>query len=166
MAIINRYEERDDVYVVPEYIVFLRLRLTNLSHQSVYITEFRINGRKIYEELYTSQKYDNVRAYTVFDPNKPETIKKLYSEEYVVNSSTENLNINEDQLLKPIIKLEAKEVKEGTLSFILHSEQNYELIEDGWNELTIKTTDKEYNVLVEIQKTLSKSKLNEFNKNK
>ena len=92
--------------------------------------------------------------------------KKLYSEEYVVNSSTENLNINEDQLLKPIIKLEAKEVKEGTLSFILHSEQNYELIEDGWNELTIKTTDKEYNVLVEIQKTLSKSKLNEFNKNK
>ncbi|MCG2352985.1 hypothetical protein [Staphylococcus epidermidis] len=166
MAIINRYEEKDDVYVVPEYIVFLRLRLTNLSHQSVYITEFRINGIKIYEELYTSQKYDNVRAYTVFDPNKPETIKKLYSGENVVNSSSENLNINEDQLLKPIIKLEAKEVREGILSFILHSEKNYELIEDGWNELTIKTTDKEYNVLVEIRKTLSKSKLNEFNKNK
>lgn len=166
MAIINRYEEKDDVYVVPEYIVFLRLRLTNLSHQSVYITEFRINGIKIYEELYTSQKYDNVRAYTVFDPNKPETIKKLYSGKNVVNSSSENLNINEDQLLKPIIKLEAKEVREGILSFILHSEKNYELIEDGWNELTIKTTDKEYNVLVEIRKTLSKSKLNEFNKNK
>ncbi|MCG1135707.1 hypothetical protein ACMVYQ_10440 [Staphylococcus capitis] len=166
MAIINRYEEKDDVYVVPEYIVFLRLRLTNLSHQSVYITEFRINGIKIYEELYTSQKYDNVRAYTVFDLNKPETIKKLYSGENVVNSSSENLNINEDQLLKPIIKLEAKEVREGILSFILHSEKNYELIEDGWNELTIKTTDKEYNVLVEIRKTLSKSELNEFNKNK
>jgi len=166
MAIINRYEEKDDVYVVPEYIVFLRLRLTNLSHQSVYITEFRINGIKIYEELYTSQKYDNVRAYTFFDLNKPETIKKLYSGENVVNSSSENLNINEDQLLKPIIKLEAKEVREGILSFILHSEKNYELIEDGWNELTIKTTDKEYNVLVEIRKTLSKSELNEFNKNK
>ncbi|WP_145383684.1 hypothetical protein [Staphylococcus epidermidis] len=166
MAIINRYEEKDDVYVVPEYIVFLRLRLTNLSHQSVYITEFRINGIKIYEELYTSQKYDNVRAYTVFDLNKPETIKKLYSGENVVNSLSENLNINEDQLLKPIIKLEAKEVREGILSFILHSEKNYELIEDGWNELTIKTTDKEYNVLVEIRKTLSKSELNEFNKNK
>ncbi|MFH0153160.1 hypothetical protein, partial [Pseudomonas aeruginosa] len=143
----------------------LKLRLTNLSHQSVSITEFRINDTIIPEELYTSRKHDNLRAYTVFYPNKQENIEKLYNMENVVSGTSENLNINESQLLKPIIKLEPKEVREGTFSFVLHNDKNYELIKDNYNILTIKTTDKKYDISVEIRKTLSKSKLQEFDEN-
>ncbi|MFG9995249.1 hypothetical protein, partial [Pseudomonas aeruginosa] len=62
-------------------------------------------------------------------------------------------------------KLEPKEVREGTFSFVLHNDKNYELIKDNYNILTIKTTDKKYDISVEIRKTLSKSKLQEFDEN-
>ncbi|MDW8798373.1 hypothetical protein [Staphylococcus pseudoxylosus] len=159
MALVNNSNDEPNVYVVPEYIIFIQLKITNLSHQSISITEFLINGAIIPEELYSTEKQNQIYLFTVFDWNDKGILERVYNGEEVPLGSSERINVDNTKNLKPIIKLDAKEVKIGVLSFRLLGEKNYNLIENGNNLLTIKTTDKEFDELIEIQKTLSKTEI-------
>lgn len=159
MALVNESNDEPNVYVVPEYIVFIQLKITNFSHQSISITEFLINGAIIPEELYSTEKQNQIYLFAAFDWNDKGILERVYNGEEVTLGSSERINVDNTKNLKPIIKLDAKEVKIGVLSFRLLGEKNYNLIENGNNLLTIKTTDKEFDELIEIQKTLSKTEI-------
>lgn len=159
MALVNESNDEPNVYVVPEYIVFIQLKITNFSHQSISITEFLINGAIIPEELYSTDKQNQIYLFAAFDWNDKGILERVYNGEEVTLGSSERINVDNTKNLKPIIKLDAKEVKIGVLSFRLLGEKNYNLIENGNNLLTIKTTDKEFDELIEIQKTLSKTEI-------
>ncbi|MFQ3803027.1 hypothetical protein AAA451_01870 [Staphylococcus equorum] len=73
MAVIVRENNESDVYVVPEYIIFIELELINLSHQSVSLTEFKINNYAIPEDLYATKEQNNLALFTMFDRKNSNT---------------------------------------------------------------------------------------------
>lgn len=152
MALIVRENNESDVYVVPEYIIFIELELINLSHQYVSLTEFKINDYVIPESLYATKEQNNLALYTLFDRKNSNTKGNYFGR-------SEQAKVDEKKCLKPIIQLDAKEVKTGYLAFRLFNEENYNIIKDGYNELTIKTTDKDFTEIIEIEKTLSKTEI-------
>ncbi|MDN5371225.1 MAG: hypothetical protein PWR19_271 [Carnobacterium sp.] len=146
--------------VVPIVYLIIYLKIFNLSHTGITISNFiindeflvsRINSKEIKEELSLTFLASD-RCYT----------KELEKYSHAVPMSASSLNTGDFNFINIGDRIEPKSSAEGII-VVLGNWNLYNSIKDGENKLTIVTPDKKFNTNIEIDKTvipnLSKDKL-------
>lgn len=151
MLYLDRRQDPDLWSVVPIVYLIIYVKINNMSHTGITISNFIINDNflvskvnkvEIEKELplsYFSSKASEIRDLKNFGHAVPISLTTLKPDDY------DFINIGD--------RIESKSTIEGLI--IIPGNQNlYSAVEEGLNRLTIVTPDKKFDTLIEIDKTV------------
>lgn len=151
MLYLDRKQNPDLWTVVPIFYLIIYVKINNLSHTGITISNFIINNKfsvskfntvELEKELplgYFSSKESEIRDLKNYGHAIPLSLTVLRSDDY------DFINIGD--------RIESKSSIEGVI--IISGNQNlYVAVNEGINKLTIVTPDKKFDTYIEINKTI------------